>query len=255
MSLVTIISDWSKSDYYLATLKGKILSYNTSTTIVDISNDIPPLDVLQGMFILKSTFRHFPEGSIHLFGVASEPLKDEEMVIIQAEGHFFVGLNDGRFVHLFDKLPTIAYALKNQPTFSNFMAADHFVSAIKIIEENLFESMTEKTTLKEEVILRPVISESSIIGRVVYIDSFGNAITNISKAIFEQHRNRRDFAILVQGPFASIHNISRSYNSGEIGAMLAIFNSLGYLELAINQGSIAESEGLSTSSEITIKFL
>lgn len=255
MNVITITSDWSKSDYYLPVLKGKLLSSDVSSVIVDISNSISPLDVLQSMFVLKNSYAHFPKGSIHLICVDCEPSEDEPIVIAEHDGHFFVGKNDGRFVHLFDEMPPVAYALRLPAEFSSFMAADQFASAVKIIEENSFVRDTDKCELKTEVLLRPVCMEDSIIGRVIYIDSYGNGIVNISKKLFEQMRRNRDFEILVQGPYAKIPTISKTYSSVDQGEMVAFFNSLGLLEVAINKGDIASMEDLQTSSEITVRFI
>ncbi len=263
MNIITITSDWSSEDYYLSTVKGKILCEDPDSRFVDISNSVSPLDVMQGMFVLRHSFSHFPEGTIHLLAVASEPTSLHPMVIFRAFGHFFVGINDGRFVHLFDNedgtisddFPVEAFALPLPDTFSTFMAAEQFAQAVKIINQNSFVRDTQKCELQKEVLLRPLCNESSIIGKVIYIDSFGNAVTNISKNLLAKMIDGREYEILVQGPYAKIAEISRDYTSVPQGELVAVFNSLGYLEIAINQGNAAEVEGLYPSSEIAIRFM
>lgn len=254
MRVITITSDWSKNDYYLPALKGKILSYDPASVIVDITNSIPSLDVLQSIFVLKNSYSHFPKGSIHLLCVDCEPTPEEPLAIAEYDGHYFVGKNDGRFVHLFENMPPLAYALRMEEPFSTFMAADAFLKGVRIINEQSFIKETDKCELKTEVVFRPVCTEDSIIGRVIYIDSYGNAIVNISKTLFQQMRKTRDFEILLQGPYAKIPTLSRDYSSVPQGEMVAFFNSLGLLEVAINKGNIASMEDLRTSSEITIRF-
>ncbi len=256
MSIVTVTSDWSKSDYYLSALKGKILSYDETINIVEISNSIEPLDVIQAMFVLGSSFFHFPKGTIHLLAVASESTEDAPMIIFQTSGYYFVGINDGRFFHLSEicQLPDYAYSLRPPENFSSFMAADQFAEAVKIIHENSFIRDTDKCEIKTEVLLRPLCNESSIIGKVIYIDSFGNAVTNIKKELFDKMLSGRGYEILVQGPYAKIPAISKTYSSVKEGALVAIFNSLNCLEIAINCGNVSEIEGLSPSSEISIHF-
>lgn len=263
MNIITITSDWSKSDYYLSALKGNILSYDCDAKIVDLNNDIPPLDVVQSMFVLVGSYAHFPKGTIHLMGVCSEPWDGNPMVIVKGDGHYFVGVNDGRFAYLFDpdspssirEMPPCAYALRMPEQFSTFMAAELFARAVRIIKENTFIKETDRCDIKKEVILKPMCNESSIIGKVIYIDSFGNAITNITKDLFSKMLNGRDYEILVQGPYAVIPRISRDYSSVNVGGMVALFNSVGYLEVAINQGNIAQTESLVASSEITVRFI
>ena len=97
MTIVTITSDWNREDYYLAALKGALLSVRGDLMIVDITNSIPCYDVLQEVFVLKNSYEAFPKGSIHLMCVMSEPAPGSPMVIVFAGGHYFIGVNDGRF--------------------------------------------------------------------------------------------------------------------------------------------------------------
>lgn len=254
MGVITITSDWSKSDYYLPTLKGKLLSLDMGAVIVDISNSISPLDVLQSLFVLKNSYCHFPKGSIHLICVDCEPTPEDPIVIAEYKEHYFVGKNDGRFVHLFDEIPPVAYALREAGGFSSFMAAEAFTQAVRIINTQSYIRDTDKCDIKTETVLRPVCTEDSIIGKVIYIDSYGNGIVNISKQLFEHMRKGRDFEILVQGPYAKIPTISRTYSSVPNGELVAFFNSLDLLEIAVNEGNIASSEDLLPSSEITVRF-
>lgn len=254
MTIVTITSDWSKGDYYLGALKGKLISASENIELVEITNSIPPFDVLQEIFILKNCYRYYPKGTIHLLGVMSEPAPDSPMVVVYADGHYFIGINDGRFSLLFETLPSIAFAIEQEEVHSNFAALDLFVRGVKSLIDNSFQTNTVATEIKREITPKIVYNENSITGRVVYIDSYGNAITNIEKDLFDKLHKGRDFTIFVQGPYTKINTISHSYAQHFQGEILAIFNSLGLLELAVNQGNIATLENLSVASEIRIKF-
>ena len=257
MNIVTITSDWNKGDYYLGTLKGALYSLSSDLRVVDITNSVPSFDVLQEIFILKSTFNHFPESTIHLMGVMSEPTPESPMVIVFFKGHYFVGVNDGRFSLLFDSVPPICFEILEweQLLASTFCAIDYFSRGVDIIINNKFESCTKASAIKKEYKALPVQNTDSIIGRVIYCDSFGNAITNIEKKMFDSIHNGRDFTIYIQGPYLKINKISSGYSSSHPGEIIALFNSLGYLELAVNQGNITTLENLSTSSEVRVKFL
>lgn len=254
MAIVTLTSDWSKGDYYLGALKGKLTTLSHEINLVEIANSIPPFDVLQETFILKNCYNHFSPGTIHLLGVLCEPAPSSAMVIVYANNHYFIGVNDGRFSHLFDSPPSIAFKIKTPDTFSNFLALDLFVSGVKTVLENSFEQTTTACDLKRESVTRVVYDENSIVGRVIYIDSFGNAVTNIEKSVFDKVHRARNFTIFVQGPYTKISKISRTYSQNNPGELLALFNSLGFLEIAVNLGSLEQSEGISLSSEIRIKF-
>ncbi|MEN6618936.1 MAG: SAM-dependent chlorinase/fluorinase [Rikenellaceae bacterium] len=254
MTIVTITSDWNKGDYYLGALKGKLISMSKDIQLVEIANSIPAFDVLQEIFILKNSYNYFPKGSIHLLGVMSEPSPGVPMVVVFADNHYFIGVNDGRFSLLFDSLPAIAFAIEQDKYFSNFSALDLFVRGVESVIDNSFELNTFATNIKKEITTKVVYNEDSVTGRVVYIDSFGNAVTNIERKIFNKLHRGRDFTIFVQGPYTKINTISHSYSQHLPGEILALFNSLGLLEIAVNQGNIAMLENLNTASEIRIKF-
>jgi len=254
MTIVTITSDWNKGDYYLGALKGKLISTSKEIELVEITNSIPSYDVLQEIFILKNSYGYFPKGTIHLLCVMSEPSADSPMVIVYADNQYFIGVNDGRFSLLFESLPSIAFAIEFEENFSNFSALDLFVKGVEAVLNNDFQANTFAVNIKREIATKVVYNEDSVTGRVVYTDSFGNAITNIEKVLFDKLQKGRDFTIFVQGPYTKIKSISHSYSQHSPGEILAVFNSLGLLEIAVNQGNIATLENLSTASEIRIKF-
>ena len=256
MVIVTITSDWRDGSYYLGALKGAILSLSQSVTVVEITNSIPSFDILQEAFVLKSCYSHFPEGSIHLMCVMSEPAYDAPMVILYTEGHYFIGINDGRFSHMFNNPPAICFEiLREKSRFgSTFSSLELFKKGVDIIIGNSFEKRTVVSDVKKETIAEVVYNEDAIVGRVIYIDSFGNAITNIEKRLFDSLQRGRTYTIYANGPYNKINKISKGYKDTLPGTTVALFNSVALLELAVNQGNISELEGLMPSSEVRIKF-
>src|SRR5512133_1245397 len=136
MAIVTLTSDWSKGDYYFGALKGKLATLSHEINLVEISNSIPSFDVLQETFILKNCYNHFPPATIHLLGVMCEPSPELPMVIVYANNHYFIGINDGRFSHLFENPPSIAFKINTPESFSNFLALDFFASGVETVLEN-----------------------------------------------------------------------------------------------------------------------
>ncbi len=256
MNIVTLTSDWNKGDYYIGTLKGALYSLTLDLRIVDITNSVPSFDVLQEVFILRSSFFRFPKSTIHLMGVMCEPTADSPMVIVFSQGHYFIGVNDGRFSLLLDSLPSICFEILEweELLFSSFCAIDFFTRGVDVIINNRFENYTKASAIKTECKSQLVCNSDNIIGRVIYTDSFGNAITNIEKKMFDSIVDGRDFTIFVQGPYLKINKISKGYFGSYPGEIIALFNSLGYLELAVNQGNITTLENLTTSTEVRIKF-
>ena len=256
MAIVTITSDWNKGDYYLGALKGALFSLSSNLRVVDITNSVPSFEVLQEIFILKSTFLNFPQNSIHLMCVMSEPTQESPMVIVFHQEHYFIGLNDGRFSLLFENPPHICFEINTLQAVagSTFKALSYFIQGVSVILNNTFEEKTKAAEIKREYAAGVVYNSNSITGRVVYCDSFGNAVTNIERSLFNRVREGRDFTIYIQGPYSKVEKISASYSNSRPGEVIALFNSLGLLELAVNQGNITQIENLGTTSEIRIKF-
>ena len=110
MTAVTLTTDFGLKGYYLAALKGAVLSENPGVQLVDVSHQVKPYDIVQGAYILKNAYHHFPEGTIHLISIhnLSAPLS---MIAFQHDGHYFIGPNNGIFSLLFDPLPNNIYRL------------------------------------------------------------------------------------------------------------------------------------------------
>src|SRR5579871_2740285 len=103
MAIVTLLTDSGETDHYVAAIKAKILSVNPGLTLVDISHQIQPCDIAHGSFVLKSVFRDFPNGTVHLVGVDATGQPNSSSIALQLEDHFFVGADNGLFGLISDK--------------------------------------------------------------------------------------------------------------------------------------------------------
>ncbi len=254
MTIVTITSDWIKGDYALASLKGRLLSEFEDIIICDITHSIPAHDVIQETFVLKGSYPSFPKGTIHLMCVASEPPKGSQMAVVYSNGHYFIGVNDGRFSHLFDNLPSIAFEVKKRGESSAFTALDALTTGVRAVKNNDFETLTTPCEVRRESVRSTSFDKDSITGRVMYIDSFGNVVTNIERSLFERLCNGREYTIYVQGPYTKLSSISEDYSGHRAGEIFAIFNNAGLLEIGIFYGDISKLESVETSAEVRIKF-
>ena len=264
MPIVTITSDWNLHDFYTGSLKGAIRSRCPNVEMIEITNQIRSFDVAQCAFVLRHTFTHFPKDSIHLMAVQSEPESLIPMVIVYHRAHYFVGLNDGRFSLLFDDPPAEATALPVVAEQRSFAALSLFPHAVAAIVAGDMKTGTKPCTLITESSGHPVYSAWEIVGRVVYIDSYGNAVTNINRSLFLKvfqmgaqdtpQKHSRSFEIFLRGPSTKLNGIAGSYDDVAAGKMLALFNSIDYLELAINKANLAQIESIDTHTEVRIKF-
>ncbi|RFC53324.1 SAM hydrolase/SAM-dependent halogenase family protein [Brumimicrobium aurantiacum] len=250
MGIITLTSDMGLSDYYVASIKGKILSLSPKTQIIDISHYISPFKISQAAHVLKSTINDFPENTVHIVGVDAEPLinfrQPEESIyptIIKYKGQYILSADNGFFsLFLGNNKAEGMWRLEDvlsRPELMNFPTKNILVPAACKIADGLpletFCSPIE--SIKKAIPLSPIIEENTLKGAVNYIDHYGNIITNISKTDFERIGKNIPFTIYFRQKEYFIDTISLGYNEVPAGEKLAIFNDSGYLEIAINKGT------------------
>ena len=256
MSIVTLTTDWNTDDYYAGALKGKILSQCPQIQIIDISHQVPAFNISHAAFILRNSYHNFPPRTIHIIGVNTEGSEDMPFLLLEYKKHFFIGTDNGIFGLMFSEKPDRIIALNAPKELNSFTSFSVFAeTACRLASgekpESLGKSLQE---FRQRIPIRAAIDKNVVTGSVIYIDSFRNAITNISKDLFERVGEGRDFEIFVQSNHYIIRRINRHYHETPPGEILALFNSVGLLEIAMNKGNAADLLGLSTNSSVRVKF-
>lgn len=258
MAVITLTTDLGTKDYYLSTIKGAIISQYPEAQIVDISHEINKHDILQAAFTLRNAYRSFPNGTIHILGLNPESSIDSRHVAIFIDGHYFVGSDNGIFSLIFDKKPDMIVELNltQETDFLTFPTNDVFVkAACHIARGGTLEVIgKEIENYHEKTMIRPIIDNNVLKGSVIYIDSYGNVITNITTSLFKEAGHDREFTIYLKQTGYTISQISATYNEVPDGEKLALFSSTGYLEIAINQGGASGLMGLDLNDTIRIEF-
>ena len=257
MPILTLTTDWIQDDYYAGAIKGKLLSAHPGLQIVDITHRIPPFNTARAAFVLKNSYRHFPEGTVHLLCVNSEPAPGEALVALKYNGHFFIGNDNGIFGLIFKDEPEAVVELEmadDDPP--SFVSLTVFVNAAcRILSGEPLENLGSKRDKPaRSVPRRATIDKDVINGSVIYIDSYQNAITNITKELYDRIGRGRHFEIALQSNHYKLNRINKTYGETSVGELLVLFNSLGLLEVALNRGNAAELLNLGTSSTIRIRF-
>lgn len=256
MAIITLTTDLGLKDYYVSTIKGAIYSQLPEVTIVDISHDIQPFDISQASFIIKNSYPSFPAGTVHIIGVNAQPESNTPFVAVQAGGHFFVGADNGIFSLLFDIHPekVVQLNIKGEKEFQTFPVRDVFVkAACHIARGGTLEVIgTLKNELTQRMLFKPHITANSIRGMVTYIDSYENVICNISQPLFREIGRGRAFGITMRTN--SVDMIFENYNDVADGEIIAMFNSTGFLEIAINKGKASSLLNLKLGDTISIEF-
>ena len=255
MAIVTLLTDSGEIDHYVAAIKAKILGVNPGLNLIDISHKILPCDIAHGAFVLRSVFRDFPKGTVHLVGVDANGGRDDQPIAIQLEDHFFVGTDNGLLGLISDKNHQLAVSLNTlNPTPTTFPEKDILApAAARLASGVAITTLGKPLTSFKKMLNRQVKATRRIIaGHVMRVDNYGNLISNILKHDFDILSKDKSFTIQFGGEKS--RRIQTSYNQVEQGECFLIFNSLGLLEIGINKGNGSELLGLQYDSPINITF-
>jgi len=259
MTIVTILTDSGENDHYVASIKAKILSIYSDLTIIDISHCIEPANLAQGSFVLKSVFRDFPSGTVHLVGVGPMCRLDVAYIAIQLEDHFFVGNNNGILSLISDQAPQHIVGINNANGLAtSFPEKDILAPAVaKIAMEKTLKNIGNPITdYVQKISSSPKATKKQIVGQVIYIDRFGNLITSIRKEIFLSLKGERKFSIQFGSwSFRNISRVHQYYYEVPEGECFFLFNSLDLLEIGINNGIGDQLFGMNYDSSVIISFL
>lgn len=258
MPIITLLTDLGTADWYVGTLKGQLMRLIPGANVVDISHRVPKYDVPKAGFILRNTYPWFPEGTVHIVSVDASVNFDKPFVAIRFANQYFIGTDNGVFSLAFGheslQAAVTLDGVEADWQSSLFQARDIFAKAAqRLLEGTPIEELGRPLPkLHEMFAFNPVYSEMGIQGNVLYADDFGNVITNIRKVEFEACTAGKPFSIQLRRERYNIRKIGRSYTSSAPGETVALFNSSGYLEIAIHGGSAHALLGLNIGDKITV---
>lgn len=239
MPVITLTTEWRPDDIYSGIIKGRLCELAPGVAIIDNAYNIPPFNISRASFIIRNTFQSYPKGSIHIICVHSEAVKDEKYLIVKARDHFFIGTDNGIFNLILNSEPDDVISIDHK---SGTDELEVFASAAaKLIKGEPFGKLgTPYAKLSEKVPLRATIEKNVIIGSIIFIDSYGNAISNITREVFSRVFESSKCRIVIQSNKNHTEKISDKYSDVPVGELLARFNSLDLLEIAINGANVSE---------------
>jgi S-adenosylmethionine hydrolase len=257
MAIITLTTDLGDKDIYQAALKGSILKLFPSVNIVDITNSVAAYNIQQAAFILKNSFYYFPDATVHLIGIDTLFNTETRYLAVKYKNHYFVGADNGIFSLMFDSDPDEIYELNimQDLKFLHFPLADIFVKAACHLAqgETLAKIGLPVSDIEKKMNLQPVIEKNLIKGVVIYIDSFQNVITNITKEFFNRIQQNRRFQLSFKRN-ETINHLSWHYNEVPEGEKLCLFGISDHLEIAINKGNASGLLGLGLGDSVIIEF-
>ena len=274
MPIITLTSDYGNLDHRVPAIKGSILQLNPEARIIDISHEIAPYNLIQCSYIVKNAYSHFPKESIHIISVDSFFHKDRKNLLVKADGHYFISADNGLLSLIFhDIKPEAIYEITINNRFDDevkFASVDIFAPvAAHLTKGGLPELIGRKIeNYKQISFSKPYFQEAEkmLIGEVMYIDNFGNCVTNITKSLFDKTVvNFSNFEINIRNIL--LKNIHKKYTdivtnwekeTDYHGKASALFNEQDLLEITIYKGTKKNGAnslfGLKMGDKIYIQF-
>ncbi len=253
MPVITLTTEWKPDDFYYGIIKGKLSTLCPGAIIVDNAGSIPAFDISRASFIIRNTYNNYPGGSIHIICVHSEENRERGHLIVSYRDHYFIGTDNGIFNLILNDDPDEVVKIDHTVTdelevFAR--AASELFSGKKPSDLGI-----SVKSLMEKLPLRATIDKDVIIGSILFIDSYGNVISNITREVFYRVFEKKDYKILIQSNRNYTSKISSRYNDVPVGELLAKFNQLELLELSINGANISELLGISVGSVVRVDAL
>jgi len=252
MAFITLTTEWREDDFFHGVLMGKLSSQCPGAIVVTNASGIPPFNIMHGAFVIRNTFYHYPEGTIHLIFINSEGSRNQPHLLVRALGHYFIGADNGIFNLILNSEPELVIGIENKDKCDGITLFSRTAAAII----NGADPLRLGTKLKgviEKVPLRATIDKNIIIGSVIFIDSYGNSITNITREVFARVFEGREFRILIKSNKYYTEKISKSYNDEPVGELVTRFNSVDLLEIAINGADMSRLFGVETGDSVRVE--
>ncbi len=275
MPILTLTTDFGIKDHFVSAVKGAIYTELPDANVVDISHEISPFHITEAAYIIQNAYKNFPKGTIHIVGIDSEHHPENKHIAVLLDGHYFICANNGLISLITSQFnpEKIVEINIHDAIISNFPVLDVFVTVACHIArggtlEVVGKTITEVKTIKG---ITPIINVggTQIVGSIIYIDNYGNLVTNITQKLFNDIGKGRKFKITART--AVFENVYQRYSDAinfeiekskreEDGKKLAVFNSSGYLELAIYKsnpktvGGASSLFGLHFRDTITVSF-
>jgi len=236
MPVVTLLTDYGTTDSYVAEVKGVLLSQAPLASLIDITHHIPPGDVRAAAYLLDRTWKHYPPGTVHLVIVDPGVGTERAALVLGLQHQFFVGPDNGVFTSIISQPNVLATALSiPEDAAPTFHGRDVFApAAASLANRGWWPELGKRLTglgVRLEM-HSPQSAGSGWIGEIVYVDQFGNLVTNLGW----QHLAA---GCAVKVGTAEIPLV-RTYGEVALGALLAYVGSAGALEIAVRGGSASQ---------------
>lgn len=259
---IVLMTDFGIHDHYVGVMKGVIAGICQESSVIDLTHNIDPQDVTAGAFVLSASHTYFPQDTIFTCVIDPGVGTSRDVVCARIDGRTYLAPDNGLLSVVAARADDVRYVaaenekymLKDAPgSQTTFDGRDVFASVAAHLADgvSLDKMGTAMPRIKDLELPHPVKTTSGMLtGEIIYVDQFGNLITNISVATLQATFRTSLEHIKVHAGDELIDGVSESYAETEEGELLALISSNGYLEIAANQGSAAEKLGCERGDEV-----
>ncbi|MBF0550235.1 MAG: SAM-dependent chlorinase/fluorinase [Deltaproteobacteria bacterium] len=257
--IITLTTDFGLTDGYVGAVKGVILRINPAARIVDISHHIPPQDVFRAAFVLRTATSYFPDNTIHLAVVDPGVGSSRRAILLKADNQLYLSPDNGALTHILRRPgPKTLHQIENQNYFRprvshTFHGRDIFAPvaahlSLGVPPEDMGPEIDDPVLLNIPEVTR---NDSQLIGRVIYVDHFGNLVTNLTLEEVVSFAGGLEIRTTLDDGL-SVTGVKSSYTEVAPGEYLVIFGSWELLEISKNLGNAAAALGISPGLGVTV---
>ena len=254
--IITLLTDFGEDDGFVGIMKGVILNINPQASIVDITHRVPSHNIEAGSFILYNSYKFFPPGTIHVAIVDPGVGSSRKAIAVQTKDYVFIAPDNQILKYIFHYEKSVrVFGISNQKYFlehisNTFHGRDIFAPCAAYLSRGtpIEELGSRIDEINQGEIFKPIVSDTFIEGQIIYIDKFGNLITNIPASLI-QHRK---FKIRLENN--EITSLSRSYSEEENSFPIALIGSSGFLEIVMYRQHAAYILNLKAGDKIKIEL-
>lgn len=259
-SPIALLTDFGERDSFVASMKGVILSINSSALLLDLSHQITSHQIQEAGYFLKSCYRYFPAGTIFVTVVDPGVGTERRALLMSAAGSFFVGPDNGLFTEILEQEVGAKVWQINNPEYrleaagSTFDGRDVFAPAAAWLSRGVppsFFGPPVHDPVRRAVAI-PVLHEDVLIGKIASVDRFGNLISNITERQVREFRGTMGQPVEIQIGAYLINDLVGSYSQGHRQNPSALINSGGNLEIFLQEESAARCLQFGVGEEVRL---
>jgi S-adenosyl-L-methionine hydrolase (adenosine-forming) len=256
VAIITLTTDLGSKSHYLSIIKGMLLSAASKPDIVDISHDCEPFDIIESAYVFRLVYDYFPQNTIHIFSVNHNSAQQGRILCAKHNEHYFIFPDNGALSLVFSEMDVAVWEVAKSP-LPPFAIANIMVKAAVDLMQNAYKTdqlFAQLDKYHKVGAIKAVVTETKLIGTILYNDSYGNAHTNITRQEFDNFTMNKKFRINLSR-HEWIDEVISSFAHTKGGDSVGKFNNKDLLMIGVNRGKATQLLNLTKNKTISIDLL